>query len=277
MRARHLSYLLAGRFRRLAWVEWGPEDGAPVLCVHGLTRNGRDFDALAQALAARGRRVLCPDLPGRGASDWLEDPVLYVPPSYAAALAHLLARLDQPVDWVGTSLGGICAMLVGAAPGHPIRRLVLNDIGATIPQAALARIRDYMGATPPRFGTLAEVEAHLARVHAPFGPGTDWAHLARHSARALAEGGFALHYDPAIATPVLAAEPAETDLSPLWAMNAAPTLLIRGAESDLLTAATARAMAQRPGVSLLEIAGCGHAPSLMPADQVSAVVDFLMM
>jgi pimeloyl-ACP methyl ester carboxylesterase len=277
MRARHLSYLLAGRFRRLAWVEWGPEDGAPVLCVHGLTRNGRDFDALAQALAARGRRVLCPDLPGRGASDWLEDPVLYVPPSYAAALAHLLARLDQPVDWVGTSLGGICAMLVGAAPGHPIRRLVLNDIGATIPQAALARIRDYMGATPPRFGTLAEVEAHLARVHAPFGPGTDWAHLARHSARALAEGGFALHYDPAIATPVLAAEPAETDLSPLWAMNAAPTLLIRGAESDLLTAATARAMAQRPGVSLLEIAGCGHAPSLMPADQVSAVSDFLMM
>jgi pimeloyl-ACP methyl ester carboxylesterase len=168
-------------------------------------------------------------------------------------------------------------MLVGAAPGHPIRRLVLNDIGATIPQAALARIRDYMGATPPRFGTLAEVEAHLARIHAPFGPGTDWAHLARHSARSLPEGGFALHYDPAIATPVLAAEPAETDLSPLWAMNAAPTLLIRGAESDLLTAATARAMAQRPGVSLLEIAGCGHAPSLMPADQVSAVVDFLMM
>jgi pimeloyl-ACP methyl ester carboxylesterase len=185
-----------------------------VLCVHGLTRNGRDFDALAQALAARGRRVLCPDLPGRGASDWLEDPVLYVPPSYAAALAHLLARLDQPVDWVGTSLGGICAMLVGAAPGHPIRRLVLNDIGATIPQAALARIRDYMGATPPRFGTLAEVEAHLARVHAPFGPGTDWAHLARHSARALPEGGFALHYDPAIAAPILATEPVDADLSP---------------------------------------------------------------
>lgn len=276
MRAGHLSYLLAERFRRLAWVEWGPEDGAPVLCVHGLTRNGRDFDALAQALAARGRRVLCPDLPGRGASDWLEDPSLYVPPSYAAALAHLLARLDGPVDWVGTSLGGICAMLVAATPGHPIRRLVLNDIGAQIPKAALARIRDYMGATPPRFASVDEVAAHLARIHAPFGPGTDWAHLARHSVRALPGGGFALHYDPAIAAPILASEPADTDLSAIWALNGAPTLLLRGAKSDLLTAHTARAMADRPGVTLWEVPGCGHAPSLMAHDQITAILDFLM-
>ncbi|HZH47391.1 MAG TPA: alpha/beta hydrolase [Roseococcus sp.] len=277
MRAHRLSYLLAGRFRRLAWVEWGPEDGVPVLCVHGLTRNGRDFDALAQALAADGRRVICPDLPGRGASDWLEEPALYVPPSYVAALAHLLARLDGPVDWVGTSLGGICAMLVGAAPGHPIRRLVLNDIGATIPQAALARIRDYMGAAPPRFADLGEVQAYLERVHAPFGPGTDWAHLARHSARALPEGGHALHYDPAIAAPILASEPVEADLSGIWALNTSPTLLLRGAESDLLTASTARAMAGRPGVELREFVGCGHAPSLMPDDQVAAIRHFLEM
>ena len=123
MRRHQLRYLLPMGFFALAWTEWGPEDGLPVVCVHGLTRNGRDFDALAAALAAEGRRVLCPDLPGRGASDRLPDPSLYVPPTYIAALSHLLARLDGPVDWVGTSLGGICGMVVAATPGHPIRRL----------------------------------------------------------------------------------------------------------------------------------------------------------
>jgi pimeloyl-ACP methyl ester carboxylesterase len=166
---------------------------------------------------------------------------------------------------------------VGAAPGHPIRRLVLNDIGATIPQAALARIRDYMGTAPPRFADLSEVQAYLERVHAPFGPGTDWAHLALHSARALPEGGLALHYDPAIAAPILASEPVEADLSGIWALNTSPTLLLRGAESDLLTASTARAMAGRPGVELREFAGCGHAPSLTAADQVAAIRHFLVM
>ena len=115
------------------------------LCVHGLTRNGRDFDALAAALALEGRRVLCPDLPGRGASDRLPDPAMYIPPTYVAALSHLLARLDGPVDWVGTSLGGICGMVVAATPGHPVRRLVLNDIGAFVPKELLARIGDYLG------------------------------------------------------------------------------------------------------------------------------------
>ncbi len=274
MRRGACSYLLAGRFHRLAWVEWGPEDGAPVLCVHGLTRNGRDFDALAQALAGQGRRVICPDLPGRGASDWLPDAALYQPPSYVVALAHLLARLDGPVDWVGTSLGGICGMLVAAGAGNPIRRLVLNDVGARIPAEALARIGAYLAAAPSVFTDLAAVEAYLARVHAPFGPGTDFAHLARHSVREV-PGGLALHYDPAIAVPFNAVPPGDADLSAAWALGTAPTLIVRGAESDLLTAADARAMAAKPGARLLEISGAGHAPSLMNGEQIQVLQGFL--
>jgi pimeloyl-ACP methyl ester carboxylesterase len=279
MRSHGLRYLLGAGFHRLAWTEWGPEAAAapPVVCVHGLTRNGRDFDALAEALAARGRRVLCPDLPGRGASAWLPDPMAYGPPAYVVALAHLLARLEGPVDWVGTSLGGICGMMVAAAPGQPIRRLVLNDIGSHAPQPAMARIRSYIG-LPLSFPDLALLEAHLRQVHAPFGPLTDaqWRHLAEISARSLPDGRIGLHYDPAIATPILAQEQAEAlDLSFVWSRITLPTLLIRGAESDLLTAGTAAEMAQRPGVRLETIPGCGHAPALMDEAQIELVANFL--
>ncbi len=276
MRAGRLRYLLGAAFHQMAWTEWGPPDGAPVVCVHGLTRNGRDFDVLAQALAAQGRRVLCPDLPGRGDSGWLPDPALYAPPVYVGALAHLLARLDGPVDWVGTSLGGICGMMVAAAAGQPIRRLVLNDIGPQVPQAAMARIQAYL-ADSPRFTDLAAVEAHLRRVHAPFGPLEDaqWAHLARHSARRAPEGGLMLHFDPAIATPIRARPPEALDLSALWARVALPVLVIRGAESDLLLPETLAAMASRPGVEVAEMAGAGHAPALMDAAQTALVADFL--
>lgn len=277
MRQGALRYLLAPGFFTLRWWEWGPEDGAPVLCVHGLTRTGRDFDALARALAGQGRRVLCPDLPGRGASDWLPDPTLYVPPTYVTVLSHLLARLDGPVDWVGTSLGGICGMVVAALPGNPVRRLVLNDVGSHVPQAAIARIRDYIG-DAPSFTDVSALEAYLRQVHAPFGPLSDaeWRHLAEISARPAPSGfGVVLHYDPAIATPMRAAEPAAMDLSAFWGRVTVPTLLIRGAESDLLLAETAREMAKRQQVRLEEIAGCGHAPALMDAAQVALVSEFL--
>jgi pimeloyl-ACP methyl ester carboxylesterase len=277
MRQGAVRYLLAPGFFTLRWWEWGPEDGAPVLCVHGLTRTGRDFDALARALAGQGRRVLCPDLPGRGASDWLPDPALYIPPTYVAALSHLLARLEGPVDWVGTSLGGICGMVVAALPGNPVRRLVLNDIGSHVPQAAIARIRDYISGIPG-FADLPALEAYLRQVHAPFGPLSDaeWRHLAETSARTAPSGtGLALHYDPAIAVPMQAAEPEAMDLSAFWGRVTAPTLLIRGAESDLLLAETAREMAAQPQVRLAEIPGCGHAPALMDAAQVALVSEFL--
>lgn len=276
MRQQRLRWLSPVGFLDLAWTEWGPPEGRPVICVHGLTRTGRDFDALARALAAQGRRVLCPDLPGRGDSDWLPDPSLYQPPTYVTALGHLLARLDGEVDWVGTSLGGICGIAIAALPRTPIRRLVLNDIGSHVPQPAMARIRDYMGGNT-EFTDLAALEQHLREVHAPFGPLSDeeWRHLAEVSARPAAGGKARLHYDPAIADPIRAAEPAAIELGPFWQHVTAPTLVIRGAESDLLLAETAAEMARRPGVRLAEIPGCGHAPALMAADQIALVAEFL--
>lgn len=276
MRRNRLRYMLPQGFCTLAWTEWGPGEGLPVICVHGLTRTGRDFDALAAALAAEGRRVICPDLPGRGESDRLPDPALYVPPTYIAALSHLLGRLEGPVDWVGTSLGGICGMVVAATQGHPIRRLVLNDIGTHVPKESLARIGDYLG-QESEFADVAALEAHLRAVHAPFGALTDaeWRHLAETSARPAPGGRVALHYDPAIVAPFRGAAPAEMDLSPFWERVTVPVLLLRGAESDLLLPETARAMARRPGVRLEEIPGCGHAPALMDADQIGLVSGFL--
>ncbi|NKC29280.1 alpha/beta fold hydrolase [Falsiroseomonas selenitidurans] len=276
MRRGGLRYLLGAAFHRLAWTEWGPPEGAAVVCVHGLTRNGRDFDVLAAALAGQGRRVLCPDLPGRGDSAWLPDPMAYAPPAYVVALGHLLARLDGPVDWVGTSLGGICGMLLAAAPGSPIRRLVLNDIGSHVPEAATVRIAAY-ARQGHRFEDLAGLEAHLRQVHAGFGPLEDaaWRHMAETSARRLPDGGIAPHHDPAIAVPLARARAAPIELGAVWDRVVAPTLILRGAESDVLEAATAAAMAARPGVALREFAGVGHAPALRAADQVAAVADFL--
>jgi pimeloyl-ACP methyl ester carboxylesterase len=168
-------------------------------------------------------------------------------------------------------------MTVAATPGHPIRRMVLNDVGPFVPKAALARIRDYVGAEG-EFADLPALEAHLRRVHAPFGPLTDaeWRHLAETSARPVAGGrAVALHYDPNIAVPIRAGEPADLDLWPLWERMAMPTLVVRGAESDLLLAETAQQMAAKPGVRLAEIPGTGHAPALMHTAQVGLVAEFL--
>jgi pimeloyl-ACP methyl ester carboxylesterase len=275
-RQHSLRYLLAGGFQRLAWTEWGPPDGVPVICVHGVTRSGRDFDALAQGLAGRGHRVLCPDLPGRGASDWLRDPMLYTPVSYVVALAHLLARLDGPVDWVGTSLGGICGMMVAAGEGTPLRRLVLNDVGARVPASAAERIAAYM-TQRFTFQDMAALEAHLRLVHAPFGPLTDpqWQQLAEHSARALPDGRLAMHYDPDISVPIEAAPNGPVDLSMIWSRVTVPTLLLRGALSDILDEETAAGMAMRPGVQLVTLPGIGHAPALLDEGQIGLVAEFL--
>ncbi|MBR0649941.1 alpha/beta hydrolase [Roseomonas terrae] len=277
MRDGAVRWLSPAGFSTMRWWEWGPETGAPVVCVHGLTRCGRDFDVLAEALGRAGRRVICPDLPGRGASDWLPDAALYQPPHYITALSHLLARLDGPVDWVGTSLGGICGMGIAATPGHPIRRMVLNDVGCFVPQQAMARIRDYMLGEPPVFADIAALEAHLREVHAPFGRLTDaeWRHLAETSARPCKDGGLMLHYDPAIAVPMRAQEAQALDMKAMWGLVAVPVLLIRGAESDLLLEDTARSMATRAGVRLAEINGAGHAPALMDTAQVALVAEFL--
>lgn len=276
MRDGAVRWLSPAGFFTMRWWEWGPADGAPLVCVHGLTRSGRDFDALGAALGAAGRRVICPDLPGRGASDWLPVPALYQPPVYVTALSYLLARLDGPVDWLGTSLGGICGMAIAATQGSPIRRLVLNDVGATIPQEAIARIGDYMATPPETFADIAALEAHLRRVHAPFGALSDaqWRHLAETSARPV-EGGVALHYDPAIAEPICEQEPEAVDMRALWQRVRQPVLVLRGAESDVLERDTALSMADAAHVRLVEVPATGHAPALMDPAQIGLVAEFL--
>ena len=272
-REHEIRYLLQGQFHRLAFTAWGNPHAQPVVCVHGLTRQGRDFDPLAEALADRFY-LLCPDMPGRGRSGWLPDPALYQPASYAVALSHLLAFIDRPVHWVGTSMGGILGMLIAATPGNPIQRMVLNDIGPLIPKAALERIQSYIGGAP-RFADLAEAEAYLRRVHAPFGKLTDaqWRGMAEHSVRPLPGGGLALHYDPAMTVPILNTPAQDADMWGLWAQITAPMLAIRGAESDLLLAATLDTMAEKAAVYV--VPACGHAPALMDAATIGVIGAFL--
>jgi pimeloyl-ACP methyl ester carboxylesterase len=270
---RSTRYLLAGAFHTLAWTAWGDPSLPVVVCVHGLSRQGRDFDTLARALCDR-YHVVCPDLPGRGRSGWLPDPSLYAPPSYVAALSHLLAQLDRPVQWVGTSLGGICGMLLAAAQGTPIRRMVLNDIGPFLPKAALERIVSYVG-TIPDFADLAGLEAFLRQVHAPFGRLTDaqWSQMAAASARMGEDGRVKLHYDPALTVPLLQTPPADTDLWALWDMIHLPMLTLRGETSDLLLPETLARMQARSATHI--VAGAGHAPALMDAPTIGVVARFL--
>lgn len=280
-RAGTIQYLLAGRFRRLAFEEWGPPSAPPVLCVHGLTRNGRDFDALAAALAG-DFRVVCVDLPGRGNSDWLDDdPMLYQAQHYVTALSYLLTYLGRDVIWIGTSLGGICGMVAAATPGAPIRKLVLNDVGPFIPADALKRISAYMIASADspimsRFPDLEAVERHLRLVHAPFGPLTDsqWADMARNSARVLPDGKFAMHYDPRIAAPMRGHEAVDVDMWPFWNRIQIPRMVIRGATSDVLQSDTVLRM-EATGAEAFEVPLTGHAPALLDPLQIEAIRTFI--
>lgn len=279
-RSGSIPYLLANRFNRLAFEEWGDPGAPPVVCVHGLTRNGRDFDALAAALSG-SFRVICPDLPGRGNSDWLDDPMLYQAQHYVTVLGHLLAWIGRDVAWVGTSLGGICGMVIAASDRAPISRLVLNDVGPFIPAGALGRIRDYMiasGDSPmmSRFPDLEAIERHLRIIHTPFGPLSDeqWATLARNSARALPSGRFAMHYDPRLAEPLRAHDPVDVDLWALWDRIRIPRMAIRGETSDILLPETFARMEQS-GAEAFEVPVTGHAPALLDPFQIDAIGMFL--
>jgi len=264
-------------FHEVVYREWGhPESARVVVCVHGLTRNGRDFDTLAATLADRFR-ILCPDMPGRGESEWLADANDYVFPTYLTALTAFLAHAHaERVAWVGTSMGGLLGMIVAAQRGSPVTRLVINDIGPVIEPAALVRIAGYVG-LDPRFDTFAALEAHIREVSASFGPLTDeqWKHLAETTSRRTADGGWRLKYDPGIAVPFRATQ-SGGDLWPIWDAIRCPTLLLRGAESDLLSRSTAEAMRSRgPAPEIVEFAGVGHAPMLLSADQIRPVTAFL--
>ena len=277
-RVRHFRGLSPHGFHRVVYYEWGESDNPEVVvCVHGIGRNGRDFDVLAETLAPT-HRVLAIDMPGRGQSEWLNDPMDYVLPVYLGTLTALIAASGvEQVAWVGTSMGGLHGIVAAAQPGTPVKRLVVNDVGPSIEPAALARIAQYFG-TDPRFPTYAALEAYVRQIAAPFGPLTDaqWAHVVETNARQHRDGTWGVGYDPGIAVPFRAAAAAGGDLWPQWDAIRCPTLVLRGENSDLLSRATANAMSVRgPRARIVEIAGVGHAPMLFADDQVATVVDFL--
>jgi pimeloyl-ACP methyl ester carboxylesterase len=288
----HVTCSSAAGLHRMAYWEWGdPANPRVLVCVHGLSRQGRDFDTLARDLAT-DYRVVCPDVVGRGHSDRLIDPRLYGVPTYVADMVTLVARLNVPeVHWVGTSMGGLIGLALAALKGTPITRLVLNDVGPVIEPGFIPRILGYLG-VPVFWRTLEEAADATWAVSRGFGPHTreQWLELTRHQlvpdeqddGHGHRVAGFKPHYDPAIAVPVRAATPeaaaaGEAMLWHLYDQIQCPTLLLRGADSDLLSAATAAAMAARgPRCQVHELPGVGHAPTLVAADQRERVRRFLL-
>lgn len=285
----------------MAYWQWGsPSSAHVVVCVHGLSRQGRDFDELAKDLCTQaealpgGIRVICPDVVGRGESDWLADPALYQISTYAADMLALLAQLHAQapmatLDWVGTSMGGLIGLALCGQPGLPlpvpVRRLVLNDVGPALEWSAIARIGSYLGLGGP-FASLEEAADALWAISQGFGPHStaQWLALSRPMVKPVADGHSALrlHYDPAIAVPFKQATEASTvqGEAMLWQLYdhiTAQTLLLRGAHSDLLSRDTALAMTRRgPQATLVELVGVGHAPTLVAPDQRDVVTRFLL-
>jgi pimeloyl-ACP methyl ester carboxylesterase len=286
-RLRHVQCLSTSGLHRMAYWEWGdPRNARVLVCAHGLTRQGRDFDTLARAMCEEFR-VVCPDVVGRGQSDWLADPRGYQVPAYVADMVTLVARLDtDAVSWFGTSMGGLIGMGLTALPKSPVVRLVLNDVGPALQPEAIKRIGGYVGVTP-RWASLDEAADYLLSISAGFGPHTreQWLELTRPQLKRVDEGDtqvFVPRADPGIAVPFRAVTPEAAAIGEamLWAAYDAircPTLLLRGADSDLLSRETAESMTQRgPKARLVEFAGVGHAPTIVAPDQVAAVREFLL-
>lgn len=267
-------------FHRIAYVEWGdPAAERVAVCVHGLSRQGRDFDVLASAMARQGWRVICPDLVGRGRSGWLRDPQEYNLPQYAMDLTTVIARLDvAEVDWIGTSLGGLIGMVLAGQENSPIRKLVVNDVGPFLPWQALHRLANSVRNAPRSFPDLASATTHYRTVLAPFGQLTDgeWEHLARHSLTEAEGGGWRKRADPEITAAFRPGLLFNLSLWSYWDAIRCPTLVLRGAASDLLLPSTARDMTRRgPRAELVEFPDCGHAPALMDELQIDTVIGWL--
>jgi pimeloyl-ACP methyl ester carboxylesterase len=266
----------------MMWLEWGEPTGKPLVCVHGLTRNAHDFDYLAAALVEKGYRVICPDIVGRGRSEWLKNPKLYSYPTYCADMLHLLQHLKlAQVDWVGTSMGGLIGMMLASSQPQLIRRLVLNDIGSFIPKASLERIGRYISQRII-FTSLQDGEDYLRNSMVTFGIHHEahWQHLAQFNFTRQTGGQYHIAHDPALKEAFrlkngkLRPLP-DMDFTEMWQKITCPVLVLRGAESDLLLKETAEKMAQRKGVILVEFPNCGHAPMLMDQSQIEPVVVWL--
>jgi pimeloyl-ACP methyl ester carboxylesterase len=277
-----------------AWGGDSPESDHVVVCVHGLTRQGRDFDVLAHHLLARqpGITVLCPDVVGRGTSDWLKNPLGYQIPVYVGDMLQWLSqrharRPIRRLDWIGTSMGGLIGLILAAQPAQarpfPLTRLVLNDVGPSLPWPFVERLRQYVG-QPLVFASVQEGALALRELSAGFGPHTDeqWLALCTPMFKPLPQGGVGLHYDPGIAEPIrqLTTETYAQGEALLWSLYdqiRCPTLLLHGVESDVLTPDTARAMTQRgPRAHYLAFQQVGHAPTLVNPAQVAPVLDWLL-
>ena len=266
-------------FHRVHYTEWGDPDNPKVLvCVHGLTRTGRDFDFLAAALEQE-YRVICPDVVGRGESDWLPDKSDYTNLLYVSDIATLLARLDaERVDWIGTSMGGLIGIVLASFPGSPIHKLVINDVGPRIPAAGLQRIATYI-AQLITFSSIEKMEKAMRLAAPAFGNLSDeqWRLMTLHSARQLEDGRYTFAYDPGIAENFKNLDMKDIDLWSLWDAIRCPTLVLRGAYSDVLDHADAVAMTERgPKAKLFEFPGMGHAPALMADEQIAVVRDWLL-
>ena len=273
---------------RMVYKEWGaPSNPNVLVCIHGVTRVSDDFDNLARELST-DYRVVCPDVVGRGRSDRLRNPQFYRVPQYISDMVTLLARVlagsaQQTVDWFGTSMGGLIGMGLASLPDSPIRKLVLNDIGPTLDAAALARIGDYIG-QDVRFPSFELAAAYIREISASFGVHTDeeWRKLATDVLCQNPDGQWVRHYDLGLAVPFKSTTPemVKADQAHLWAAYDAikcPTLVVRGAQSDLLSPATAKAMTERgPRAKLVEFPEVGHAPTFVHADQIAVAKDFLL-
>lgn len=269
-------------YHRIVYNDWGPEDADPVICVHGLTGNGHDFDYLAEALIQTDRRLIAVDLPGRGRSDFLSEPHDYNYKQYCQDLVALLNYLNiiEPasIDWVGVSLGGLLGIRLAGMKNSPIRRLIINDIGPEVPQDALDFIYKVIEQTY-KFDTIADLEQRMRETRGlTWGPVTDeqWKHMAEHNARALDDGQITYAYDPDIAV-VFEDEPTgETDLWPYWDRITCPTMVIQGKKSLLLTDETIENMQSRgPHFDLVTFEDCGHVPSLMAPEHIKAIEEWL--
>ena len=269
---------------RMSYKEWGdPANQNVLICVHGITRVSDDFDVMAQALSDQ-YRVICPDVVGRGQSDWLSNPQLYQVPQYVSDMVTLLARLEvETVDWFGTSMGGLIGMGLASLPKNPIRKLILNDVGPALNLTAIARIGDFIG-QDVRFDTFDEAAAYIREVSISFGPHSEaqWHKLAADVLKQNQDGKWIRHYDLGLSIPVKAITPesAAAGQAMLWAAYdtiTCQTLLIRGSDSDLLTVEAAQQMTQRgPHAKLVEIAGVGHAPTFVQPEQIAIARDFLL-
>jgi len=295
-------------FHRIAYTDWGDaRNPRVVVCVHGLSRNSRDFDRLAAALEV-GHHVVCMDVVGRGDSDWLDDTSGYSFGTYLSDAAALIARVTTPapsglleslqtrlrgqrpaatLDWVGTSMGGLIGMLLAAKAGSPIRRLVLNDVGPFVPWNALIRLKGHVG-SETRFADFAAVEAWVRQACSSFGPLDEdfWRHLAEHAAVREADGGYCLRYDPALGRGLAVHRDPELPIGPeflrgidlwsAWEAVRCPVLVLRGADSEVLPRATVEEMQRRkPDLKVVEFPGVGHAPALASTDQIAVIREFL--